>query len=541
MEKIEIFDSTLRDGAQGEGISFSVDDKLKILMRLDSFGIDFVEAGNPASNPKDIEFFRRAAGINLKKSKLTAFGSTRRKNTSCGDDSNIAALIDAGTEYVTVFGKSWLLHVEAILDADSEENLSMIRDTVGYLTQKGKKVIFDAEHFFDGYKDNAAYAIKTLKAAAEAGAERIVLCDTNGGCFPDEINDMVKLVTQITDVPIGIHCHNDSGCASANTISAVKAGARHIQGTFIGIGERCGNANLSTVMPNLQLKMGYRCIDEKSMANLTQTACYIAEIANIKLAGSMPYVGRNAFGHKGGMHADGVKKDPRSFEHISPEKVGNERSFLLSEVSGRSAVLSKLSEFDANLEKNSPETMRIMKKLKKLESAGYQFEAANASFELLVLKELGRFQPFFRIEHFYVVSAQNYAVRDVEKSNAMVKVKVGDKCEITADEGDGPVNAIDRALRKALEVFYPQLKKTHLIDYKVRVIAAGDSTAAVTRVLIESTDGETVWTTVGASKDIIDASLMALLDAIEYYLYNTWEIKRKEAELKIKNKIQERF
>lgn len=536
INSVEIFDSTLRDGAQGEGISFSADDKLKILQRLDSFGVSFVEAGNPGSNPKDLEFFRRARDMKLKNSKLVAFGSTRRKNIAAEEDGNLNALLTADTEYVAVFGKSWLLHVDVILDTDPEENLAMIRDTVGYLTAKGRKVIFDAEHFFDGYKDNAEYALKTLKAAEEAGAVTAALCDTNGGCFPDEIAEIVTAAANSVKIPVGIHCHNDGGCAVANTLAAVKAGASQVQGTFIGIGERCGNTNLSSVIPNLQLKMGIGCIGENKLGELTEAACYIAEIANIKLAGSMPYVGRNAFGHKGGMHADGVAKCPKTFEHIAPESVGNERNFILSEVSGRSTVLSKLTEYDRTLDKNSSETKRIMDKLKRLESAGYQFEAAGASFELLVLKELGRFRPFFRIEHFHVVSTQNYAIDGLEKANAMVKVKVGDKSEITADEGDGPVNAIDRALRKALELFYPELKRTHLIDYKVRVIAAGDSTAALTRVLIESTDGESVWTTVGASKDVIDASLMALLDAIEYYLYHKEEEKREKLNRKDKTK-----
>ena len=526
MEKIEIFDSTLRDGAQGEGISFSADDKLKILKSLDSFGVDYAEAGNPGSNPKDLEFFRRAKDIKLKNTKLVAFGSTRRKSVKPEEDDNLNALLTADTEYIAIFGKSWRLHTEVILAVTPEENLEMISDTVSYLTANGKKVIFDAEHFFDGLKDSPDFALSTLRAAEKAGAAAVVLCDTNGGSFPEEIGEITGEAVKAVNIPVGIHCHNDSGCAVACTLAAVKAGARQVQGTFIGIGERCGNTNLSTVIPNLQLKMGYDCVPEESMAALTETACYIAEIANIKLAGSMPYVGRNAFGHKGGMHADGVAKNPKTFEHIPPETVGNERSFLLSEVSGRSTVLSKLSNFDGSLDKNSPETKRIMEKLKRLESVGYQFEAAGASFELLVLKELGRFQPFFRIEHFHVVSNQNYAIEGLEKANAMVKIKVGDRFEITADEGDGPVNAIDKALRKALEVFYPQLKKTHLIDYKVRVIAAGDSTAAVTRVLIESTDGERVWTTVGASKDIIDASLIALLDSIEYYLYHKAEEAR---------------
>ncbi|MBD5081930.1 MAG: citramalate synthase [Ruminococcaceae bacterium] len=520
MKNISIFDSTLRDGAQGENISFSADDKLKILQRLDSFGVTFVEAGNPGSNPKDLDFFKRAKALTLKNTKLVAFGSTRRKTLTCEEDENLNALLTAETKYVSIFGKSWKLHSDIILGATPEENFAMIGDTVAYLVSKGKKVIFDAEHFFDGCKDDPDFALSALKAAEKAGASAVVLCDTNGGCFPDEVEEITKKAVETVHIPVGIHCHNDIGCAVACSIAAVKAGAAHVQGTFIGIGERCGNANLSVIIPNLQLKLGYDCVPEKSLEDLTPTAFYIAEIANTKLPGSAPYVGRSAFGHKGGMHVDGVAKDPKTFEHISPESVGNERSFLLSEVSGRSTVLSKLISFDKSLDKNSPETKRIMEKLKKLENAGFQFEAAGASFELMVLKELKRFKPFFNIEHFHVVSSQNYNTFGLEKANAMVKVKVGDKYEITADEGDGPVNAIDRAIRKALEVFYPQLKRTHLIDYKVRVIAKGDSTAAVTRVLIESTDGEKIWTTVGASKDVIDASLIALLDAINYYLYH---------------------
>lgn len=525
--KTEIFDSTLRDGAQGEGISFSADDKLKILKCLDEFGVDYVEAGNPGSNPKDLEFFRRANRIELKNAKPVAFGSTRRKNISAEQDANLTALLSANTDYVAVFGKSWLLHVKTILSASPEENLLMIEDTIKFLISKGKKVFFDAEHFFDGYKDDPDYALRVLRTAENAGAFEIILCDTNGGCFPEEISEIVGKCKEEISVPLGIHCHNDCGLAVACSIAAVKAGVSQVQGTFIGIGERCGNANLSTVIGDLQLKLGYECVPEQSMQKLTETARYIAEIANIKLAGSMPYVGGSAFGHKGGMHADGVAKDPHTFEHIPPESVGNERSFILSEVSGRSAVLSKLADFDASLDKNSSETIKIMERLKSLEAKGYQFEAAGASFELLILKELGRFLPFFIIEHFHVISTQNYAIEGREKANAMVKVKVGDKNAITAAEGDGPVNAIDCALRKALEVFYPQLKRMHLVDYKVRVIAAGESTAAMTRVLIESTDGKDVWTTVGASKDIIDASLKALLDSIEYFLWNESNRNRK--------------
>ena len=528
-EKIEIFDSTLRDGAQGEGISFSVDDKLKILRRLDLFGVTYVEAGNPGSNPKDLEFFRRAAGLGLQNTRLCAFGSTRRKNISPEEDENLSALLSANTKYVTVFGKSWDLHVDCILGTTLEENLAMISDTVEFLRSKGRHVIFDAEHFFDGYKANPEYAVKVLKAAQHAGAETLVLCDTNGGCFPDEVGKIVRDVKKQVNVRLGIHCHNDVGCAVACTLAAVKAGASHVQGTFIGVGERCGNTNLSTVIADLQLKMGYQTVSRRSMEHLTKAARYIAEIANIKLIRSMPYVGASAFAHKGGMHADGVAKNPKTFEHIEPEAVGNERNLLLSEVSGRAAVLSKLAGVDPTLDKNSPEVKNLIERVKELEHSGFQFEAAGASFEMLMLKELGRFTPYFRIEHFNVISSQNYGNETEERATAMIKVRVGDKYEITADEGDGPVNAIDRALRKALEVFYPQLKKMRLVDYKVRVIANGESTAANTRVLIESTDGEHSWTTVGASRDIINASMTALIDSLEYmlYKYNSDETEEK--------------
>lgn len=518
MPRIEIFDSTLRDGAQGEGISFSVDDKLKILKKLDEFGVDFVEAGNPASNPKDLEFFKKASGLGLSSAKLVAFGSTRRKNTSCEEDEGLAALIGANTRYVSVFGKSWKLHVEDILAVTPEENLAMIGDTISFLAKKGKRVIFDAEHFFDGWKDDCNYALSVVKTAQNAGAEIISLCDTNGGTFPDEIAKIVKDVKKQLKIRLAIHTHNDMDCAVAGAISAVKAGCEQVQGTFIGIGERCGNANLSAIIPTLQLKMGYDVVSDENLKMLTETARYIAEVANIKLARSMAYVGASAFAHKGGMHADGVAKNPKTYEHVEPETVGNERNFLLSEVAGRSAILSRLQRFDKTLDKNSPVTERVLARLKELEAQGMKFEAAVASFEILILKETGRFKPHFEIEHFHVISSHEFGNGN-EKANALIKVKVGKEFEITADEGDGPVNAIDKALRKALEVFYPALKKMHLVDFKVRVISASESTAANTRVLIESTDGEHSWTTVGASQDIISASMMALVDSLEYMLY----------------------
>ena len=519
-KKTEILDSTLRDGAQGEGISFSVSDKLRIAECLDKFGVDYIEAGNPFSNPKDAEFFTKAEKLHLSTAKLTAFGSTVRKDTLPEDDEAIRALLSAGTKYVTVFGKAWDLHVDCILGTTLAENLEMISSTITYLRSKGRIVFFDAEHFFDGYKAHPGYAVDVVKTAEKAGAAALVLCDTNGGSFPDEIAKIVRSVRKELHTVTGIHCHNDSGCAAANTIAAVKAGCTHIQGTFTGIGERCGNAALTTVIPDLQLKLGYHLVGEDKLESITKTARFISEIANVRMPRNLPYVGSSAFAHKGGMHADGVAKDPKTFEHIDPSSVGNKRSFLLSEVSGRSAVLSKIREIDGSLTKSSSETRQITEKLKELERDGFQFEAAEASFELLVRKELGKFTPHFEIDHYRIISSMDSldGTPYTELANAIVKVKVGDKYEITADEGEGPVNAIDKALRKALEVFYPELRKMHLTDFKVRVITANDSTAAVTRVLIESTDGENTWTTVGASRDIINASVLALNDSIEFML-----------------------
>ncbi len=514
--KIQILDSTLRDGMQGEGISFSLADKLKIFTALDKFGIDLIEAGNPFSNPKDLLFFEEISKRGFK-AKAVAFGSTVRKGADVESDENITALLKAGTEYVSVVGKAWDMQAECILGVSAEENLRMISDTVSYLVKKGKKVIFDAEHFFDGYKADAEYALKVLLTAEKAGAYCICLCDTNGGTFPDEIGSDVKAVKKQISVHIGIHTHNDTGCAVAGAMAAYKAGAAHIQGTFVGIGERCGNANLATVIANLQLKKNERIVSGKQLATLTDTARYISEVTNIKLRGTSPYVGTGAFAHKGGMHADGVSKNPLTYEHVSPESVGNERKYLLSEVSGRAAVLSALQRYDETIDKNSEATKRITEKVKELEKKGFQFEAAAGSFDIMVLKELGRFTSHFDIDYFKIICA---GTKDgnTEKATAIVKIKVGDDYEITADEGHGPLNAIDKAMRKALEVFYPELKKVTMLDYKVRVISTGESTAAVTRVLIESTDGDNVWTTVGASKDIIKASVTALTDSIEYML-----------------------
>lgn len=512
-KKAYILDSTLRDGAQGEGISFSIEDKLNLVHALDELGVEYIEAGNPGSNPKDIEFFKRLADVKLKNSKIAAFGSTRRKDTPVEDDATIRSIMSTDTDVVVLFGKSWDLHVTEVLGTTLEENLGMIEDSVRYFADRGKEVIYDAEHFFDGYKANSEYAMLAVEAAARGGAHCIVLCDTNGGCFPGEIADMTRAVAQRLDTPLGIHCHNDTGCAVANTIAAVEAGACHVQGTFLGYGERCGNANLSTIIPNLQLKMGITCLPECSMSSLTSTARYIAEISNVQINGNEPYVGNSAFAHKAGMHADGVSKLSRSFEHINPKQVGNNRRFIMSEMAGRASIMQKLNSICPELTRDSPDVMKISNKLKDLEFEGYQFEAAESSFELVVQRQLGMYKPFFELLNFKIIGEK--PVQNCNSSSATIKVRVGDKDEITAAEGDGPVHAIDKALRKVLEVFYPHLSETHLTDYKVRVLDPQSASAAKVRVLITSTDGEDVWSTVGVSTDIIEASWIALVDSIE--------------------------
>lgn len=516
VKEVQIFDSTLRDGAQGENVNFSVDDKFNLMKALDDFGVAFIEAGNPASNPKDMDFFKKAEGYPLKNSKLVAFGSTRRKNVTCEEDTLLKQLADTNVDYVAVFGKSWDMHVTEIIHATLEENLEMISDTVKYLTQKGKNVFFDAEHFFDGYKANPDYAIKTILAAQNAGAKAIVLCDTNGGCYPHEIGEITEDVVKRVSIEVGIHCHNDTGCAVANSIAAVKSGATQIQGTIIGIGERCGNANLTTLIGGLQGKLGIKCVPEENLCNLTQVARQSAEICNMKLLNAMPFVGKSAFAHKGGMHSDGVKKNPISFEHITPDSVGNQRNILLSEVAGRSAILHRINQIVPNLTKDSAETKAIIEMLKDKEYNGYQYEAADASFEILVKKYLRQMDSFFDIVYFKIIGEREG--KDSNPSTAIVKVSVNGNTELSCDEGDGPVNAIDKALRRALTVFYPAVANMHLIDYKVRVVDGSAATAANVRVLIESTDGINTWTTVGASTDIINASVTALVDSIEYKL-----------------------
>ncbi len=524
IRELEIFDSTLRDGAQGEGVSFSVSDKLNIIRTLDEFGVRYIEAGNPASNPKDMEFFEKVKGITLKNSTLCAFGSTCRKGVSPAEDKNVLSVLGAETPAVAIFGKSWDFHVHKILNATLEENLEIVHNTLRFFKQHGKEVIFDAEHFFDGCKANEDYALSVLDAAVSAGADVLCLCDTNGGCVPSEIFELTQKVTsRFPDVRVGIHCHNDSGCAVANSIAATEAGACHIQGTFTGIGERCGNTDLSVFMPTMQLKRGYRCI-EGGLETLTDTAIRLSEIANQRLMPNKPYTGASAFAHKGGMHIDGVAKNSSSFEHVQPESVGNRRRFLMSEVSGRTTVLAKMAYLAADLDKNSPETAEIIARLKALEHEGYQFEAADASLELLVLNVLGKYKPHFKLG-MYKTSGESPASDGEAGAYAVLKIEVDGKTETTASVGNGPVNALDTALRKALTVFYPQLKDVHLTDYKVRVLSAQDATAAKVRVLMDSSDGKSVWTTVGVSTDIIEASWKALVDSLEYILYKKEAVK----------------
>ena len=517
MEKIAIYDSTLRDGAQAEGISFSLQDKLRIARILDDMEAEYIEAGNPGSNPKDMELFEQLAGRPLRHARLVAFGSTRRKDTDVETDAGIRSLLASGAPCIAVVGKAWDRHVRRILRTELEENLRMIRQTVAYLKSRGKEVVFDAEHFFDGYRGNPDYAMAALQAAYEGGADCLCLCDTNGGAFPDYIGEVTARTAGRFPVRIGIHTHDDGGMAVAGSILAVKAGARMVQGTFDGFGERCGNANLSTVIADLQLKQGFSCIPQPHLRQLTRTAREIAELANVSVGSQTPYVGSNAFAHKGGMHVDGVAKDSRAFEHVSPSAVGNIRKILLSEVAGRSTVIGKVRAFYPSITKDSEQAARIMEMVKRLEFEGYQFEGAEASFELAVRRLFGENPRFFELDRLSVVDEQTEK-DGYRPAFATIKVIVGGRPEITAAEGNGPVNAIDSALRKALEVFYPEIGRMRLADYKVRVLDSRSATAAKVRVLIESTDGREYWSTVGVAVDIIQASCTALIDSIVYRL-----------------------
>ncbi|MDR1733931.1 MAG: citramalate synthase [Oscillospiraceae bacterium] len=514
--KISVLDSTLRDGAQGVDISFSVNDKIAIAKTLDAFGVDYIEAGNPGSNPKDMEFFSLARELDLKNAKLCAFGSTRRKGIPAEQDANLRALLCANTPAVTVFGKASLLHVHEILGVSPEENLRMIDESIRFLKENGKEVIFDAEHFFDGYALDAVYAAAVLSAAAAAGADILCLCDTNGGTLPLGIHETVKRLHK--DFPaafFGIHTHDDIGCAIASSLLAVDAGAAHIQGTFIGFGERCGNADLSGILPTLALKSRNEITGDISQT--ASAARKIAQIANVSIPAGKPYIGKNAFSHKAGMHIDGVLKNSSSFEHIDPALVGGERRFMLSEVAGRGSILEKIRPYAPHITKDDPLLGEIVAALKELEYQGYQFEGAEAGFELLTKKLLGTAKPHFRLV-LYKITGEFPPLEGEFPSTALIKVEVDGQYETTAAQGCGPVHALDSALRKALLVFYPQLAEMKLTDYKVRVLDEKAATAAKVRVLIESADDAGTWTTIGVSDDIIEASLKALMDSIEYKL-----------------------
>jgi len=517
MKEVKIYDTTLRDGSQAEEIAFSLEDKLLITEKLDELGVHYIEGGWPSSNPKDLRYFQEVKKLKLKGAKVVAFGSTCRKGISPEQDENIQALLASGTEVVTVFGKSWDIHPLEAMDLTLEENLSLIGDSIAYLKRHVPEVIYDAEHFFDGYKANPEYALKTVLAAEEAGADCIVLCDTNGGSLPHEIAEIVREVKEKVKVPLGIHCHNDTESAVANTLMAVREGVTHVQGTINGYGERCGNANLCSVIPNLVLKMGVECIPRERLRRLREVSRFVSELANLSTSKHQPYVGDSAFAHKGGVHVSAVLKAPKTYEHIEPELVGNARRVLVSDLSGESNLLAKARDFGIELKKGTPLTRKILKTLKEMEFDGYQFEGAEGSLKLLMKKEMGLHKHFFDLLSWRVV-VEKRGDREQPLSEATIMVRVGDRVEHTAALGNGPVNALDNALRKALEKFYPELKEVKLIDYKVRVLSTKEGTAATTRVLIESSDGREVWGTVGVSENIIEASWKALVDSIDYKL-----------------------
>lgn len=518
MQQVWLYDTTLRDGTQGEGISFSVDDKLRIAQRLDQFGVHYIEGGWPGSNPKDMEFFQKVQELSFQTAKITAFGSTRRQGITAEHDDNLQKLLESGATVVAIFGKTWDFQVTHALKTTLEENLAMIYDSILYLKQHGIEVMFDAEHFFDGYTENPEYALETLKRAEQAGVDWIVLCDTNGGRLPHEIAEIVTSVTKHVAVPIGVHCHNDSECAVANSIAGIQAGARQVQGTINGYGERCGNANLVSIIPNLQIKLGYSCIQAEQMSQLTSVARYVHELANVVPPNNQPFVGRSAFAHKGGMHVSAILKAPETYEHLQPEVVGNQRRVLVSELSGQSNLLFKADEMNLNLDKSSAIGKSLVQKIKQKEHEGYQYEGAEASLELLLRKDLEEVKEAFTLESFKILTEKVAA--ETIKTEAIIKLRVLDEVVHTAAEGNGPVNALDNALRKALELHYPEIKNMHLSDYKVRVLDEKGATAAKVRVLIESSNGQRNWSTLGVSTNVIEASWEALSDSMLYMLLN---------------------
>jgi 2-isopropylmalate synthase len=514
---IKIYDTTLRDGTQGEGVSFSMEDKVRLASRLDALGLHYIEGGWPGSNPKDLRFFRRMQDVTLKHAKLAAFSMTRRAGGTAESDANMQALLDAGAPVATIVGKSWDFHVTGALGTTLDENLAMIGDTIAFLRPRMDEVMFDAEHFFDGFRRNCDYALGTLRAAEEAGAHWIVLCDTNGGTLPHDLVQILQVVSKHVKTPLGIHVHNDAECAVASSLAAVREGVGQVQGTVNGYGERCGNANLVSIIPNLVLKMGLECIPEPNLRELRDVSRFVSELANRKPWDSQPYVGDSAFAHKGGMHVSAVQKHPETYEHVEPEAVGNHRRVLVSELAGKSNILWKAREYGIDLDRETPDSRRILDQLKTLEDQGFQFEGAEASFELLMERALGRHKPYFELDAYRVIVEEQNADQE-PVAEATVRVRVKGMLEHTAAAGNGPVNALDHALRKALEEFYPNLREMKLLDYKVRILDESKGTAAKTRVLITSGDGEETWGTVGVADNIIEASWQALVDSIEYKL-----------------------
>ncbi len=521
-DAVQLYDSTLRDGSQMEGISFSLEDKLLIVQKLDEIGIDYIEGGFPGSNPKDAEFFVRARDLELRHARIVAFGGTRRAGLRCEDDANIQSLVHAHTQAICFVGKASVRQVREILETTPEENLAMIADSIGYMRGLGKQVFFDAEHFFDGFVDDPRYSLQVLRTAHRAGAEVVVLCDTNGGMVTPMLLEALTAVREL-DVPFGIHVHDDAGLAVSNTLAAYEAGAVQLQGCINGYGERCGNANLTTVIANLKLKLGVDCIADVQLARLTEVSHFISELANLAPNPQAPFVGQSAFAHKAGYHVAAIVKDPASYQHIDPALVGNDRRVLISELSGQRNILAKLEEQGVHIPLNGAETKLLLLHIKTMESRGYQFEGAEASFELLVRRAQPEYVAAFELEDFMIVERRRHkADRDGESNEmlaeAMAKVRVGDEVRHTAAEGNGPVNALDAAVRKALCEFYPDIGRIRLLDYKVRILDGHTGTQSSTRVLIESTDGEHIWRTVGVSTDIIEASWLALADSFDYCL-----------------------
>ncbi|MBA4064564.1 MAG: citramalate synthase [Isosphaera sp.] len=519
MSRVFVYDTTLRDGSQGEGVNFSLQDKLLLTRRLDEIGVDYVEGGYPLSNPKDAEYFRAVRELPLRHAKVCAFGMTRRKNSPPETDTCLKALLDAETPVVTIVGKTWDFHVTDVLGTTLDENLRMIADSVAFCRAAGREVFYDAEHFFDGYRANPGYALRTLAAAAGGGASVVILCDTNGGTMPERVAEVVAVVRRELGCAVGIHCHNDCDLAVANTLAAVRAGATQVQGTVNGIGERCGNVDLVSVVANLALKYGYEVLAPDSLSRLTETSRYVYELANMNFRPGQPFVGQSAFAHKGGMHTHAVAKDPTTYEHVRPEAVGNERRILVSELSGHSTILAKTTKYQVTHDKAL--MTKILTRVQDLENEGYEFEAAEASFDLLVKRQAGLYRPWFsRVAYRVDIDAGWDGVVTTE---ATVKVQVDGKAEHTVSDGDGPVNALDGALRKALLPHFPRLAEMQLVDYKVRVVNARAGTAARVRVVIESRDGADVWGTVGVSENVVEASWLALSDSFEYKLFKDAE------------------